>query len=366
MKIRLVEIGKLTVPLHKPFKTALRTLVTSETLVIKVHLDNGMTGWGAASPTAVITGDTLGSIRGALTEVFIPQLIGLDISNYEFILAKINGGIVRNSSSKAALDMAIYDLVGQLYHAPLYKLLGGYRSSFETDITVSVNSPEEMAKDAMCFVQDGFTVLKLKVGTDAKADIARVKQIREAVGSHIKLRLDANQGWTAKEAIRTITIMEDMGLDLELIEQPVKAGDLEGLKQVTDSVDTLILADESVFSPEDALRVLHMRGADLINIKLMKTGGIHNALKINALAESCGVECMIGCMIENKIGITAAAHLAAGKKNITRMDLDAPFLLAKEFVAGGVSFDGPRIVLPDAPGLGVVGVANLEILPHTL
>jgi len=360
VKIRSVEIGKLTVPLRKPFKTALRTLVTSETLVVKVHLENGLIGWGAAAPTAVITGDTLGSIRAALTEVLIPQLCGLDISNYESVLAKINGGIARNSSPRAALDMAVYDLVGQLYNAPLYKLLGGYRSSFETDITVSVNSAEEMVSDALKFVQDRFTTLKLKVGTDAKVDIARVKKIREAVGPSVKLRLDANQGWTAKEAIRTITIMEDMGLDIELIEQPVKAHDLDGLKHVTDSVETLILADESVFSPEDALRLLCMRGADLINIKLMKAGGIHNALKINALAESYGVECMLGCMIENKIGITAAAHLAGGKKNITRMDLDAPFLLAQEFVEGGVSFDGPRIILPVATGLGIMGVANLE------
>lgn len=361
MKIKSVEIGKLTVPLLKPFKTALRTLDTSVTLVVKVHLDNGMTGWGAASPTAVITGDTLGSIRGALTEVLIPQLIGLDISEYELVLAKINGGIVRNPSPRAALDMAVYDLVGQLYGAPLYKLLGGYRSSFETDITVSVNSPAEMAGDAIKLVQDRFTTLKLKVGTDAKIDIERVKGIRAAVGPHVKLRLDANQGWTAKEAIRTITAMEDLGLDIELIEQPVKAHDFDDLKQVTDAVDTPILADESVFSPEDAFRVLRMRAADLINIKLMKAGGIHNAIKINALAESCGVECMIGCMIENKIGITAAAHLAGGKKNITRMDLDAPFLLARECVAGGVSFDGPRILLPEEPGLGIIGVESLEV-----
>lgn len=360
MRISSIDIGKLTIPLIKPFKTALRVLEVSETLVIRVTLENGTIGWGAASPTAVITGDTLGSIRGALTEVLIPQLLGMDITNYESALAKINGGIVRNFSARAALDMAIYDLFGKLLNAPLYKVLGGNKSSFETDITVSVNSPEEMAGDAVKFVKDRFTTLKLKVGMDSKVDIQRVKSIREAVGPGIKIRLDANQGWTAKEAIRVITIMEDMNLDIELIEQPVKAHDFDGLKQVTDGVSTPILADESVFSPEDAFRVLKMRAADLINIKLMKAGGIHNALKINAMAESCGVECMIGCMIENKIGITAAAHLAGGKKNITRMDLDAPFLLAKELVEGGVTFEGPRIILPETPGLGVTGVRDLK------
>ena len=362
MKITSIDIGKLTIPLKKPFKTALRVLSVSETYVIKVTLENGLVGWGAASPTAVITGDTLGSIRGALTEVLIPQLIGMDIENYETMLAKINAGVVRNSSTRAALDMAVYDLVAKLHNAPLYKFLGGHKGSFETDITVSVNSPEEMADDARKFVSDKFNTLKLKVGIDSTIDIERVKRIREAVGPNVKIRLDANQGWNAKEAIRVITKMEDMGLDMELVEQPVKAHDIDGLKYVTDRVLTPILADESVFSPEDAFRVLQIRAADIINIKLMKAGGIYNALKINAMAESCGVECMIGQMIENTIGTAAAAHLAGAKKNITRMDLDAPFLLAQEPVEGGVSFDGPRIIISDAPGLGITAVNTLEAL----
>jgi o-succinylbenzoate synthase len=362
MKITSIEVGKLTIPLIKPFKTALRVLEVSETYVLKVSLENGMVGWGAASPTAVITGDTLGSIRGALSEALVPQLIGKDIENYESVLARINSGVVRNSSTRAALDMAVYDLVGKLYNAPLYKLLGGHKDRFETDITVSINSPEEMVGDAANFVKDKFTTLKLKVGIGADIDILRVKAIRDAVGPDIKIRLDANQGWTAKEAIRVIRKMEDMGLDIELVEQPVKAHDFEGLKFVTDNVITPVLADESVFSPQDAFRVLKMRAADIINIKLMKAGGIHNALAINAMAESCGVECMVGCMMENKIGIVAASHFAAAKKNVTRMDLDAPYLMAKEPVEGGIYFDGPQIILSNEPGLGIIKVNDLEML----
>jgi o-succinylbenzoate synthase len=352
VKITAVETHKLTVPLIKPFKTALRVLTVSETLVVKVRLENGLVGHGAASPTAVITGDTLGSISGALNEVLVPLLIGQDIINYEGLCTRLNNAVVRNSSAKAALDMAIYDLVGQIHNAPLYKLLGGHKSEFETDITVSINHVDEMVADALRAVGEGFSVLKLKVGLDAREDLHRVRSIRQAVGPAVKLRLDANQGWKAKEAIRVILAMEDAGLDVELVEQPVKAHDIEGLKQVTDSVSIPIMADESVFSPADALRVLSLRAADLINIKLMKAGGIHNALKINALAESAGVECMVGCMIENKIGVTAAAHLAAAKSNITRMDLDAPLLLTAEPIVGGITFAGPKVILPSAPGLG--------------
>jgi len=356
VKIAAVETQRLTVPLVKPFKTALRVLTVSETLAVKVRLENGLVGYGAASPTAVITGDTLGSINGALAEVLIPLLIGQDIANYEAALTRINGALVRNSSAKAALDMAIYDLVGQTYATPLYKLLGGHKHMFETDITVSINRMDEMVADALRAVNDGFTMLKLKVGLNANEDLDRVKAIRQAVGPLVKLRLDANQGWKPKEAVRAIRAMEDAALDIELVEQPVKAHDIEGLKQVTDNVSTPIMADESVFSPEDAWRVLSRRAVDLINIKLMKAGGIHNALKINALAESAGVECMVGCMIENKIGVTAAAHLAAAKSNITRMDLDAPLLLAAEPIDGGITFAGPKIVLPAAPGLGITEI----------
>jgi L-Ala-D/L-Glu epimerase len=362
MKIQSIEIGKLTIPLKKPFKTALRVLEVSETLVIKLITDDGTVGYGAASPTAVITGDTMGSIRGALAEALIPQLVGMDVVNYEALIAKINSGVVRNSSTRAALDMAVYDLVGKMYGVPVYRMLGGHKNRFETDITVSVNSPEEMSADAKGYIADGFNTLKMKVGVGADIDILRVKAVRDAVGPDIKIRLDANQGWNAKEAVRVIRRMEDMGLDIELVEQPVKYHDFEGLKFVTDNVMTPVLADESVFSPEDALRIIKMRAADIINIKLMKAGGIHNALKINAMAESAGIECMVGCMIENKIGIAAASHFAAAKKNVTRMDLDAPFLLATEPVEGGISFEGPTIILSENPGLGIVKVNDLEII----
>lgn len=226
----------------------------------------------------------------------------------------------------------------------------------ESDITVSVNSPEEMAWDASEYIKRGYRTLKTKVGVDSALDILRVKKIREAVGNDIKLRLDANQGWNAKEAVRTIRKLEDMGMNIELVEQPVKAHDIDGLKYVTDRVDTPIMADESLFTPEDAFRILKLKAADILNIKLMKCGGLHNALKINAMAESCGVECMLGSMIESKIGITAAAHLACGKLNITRVDLDAVDLMAEDPIDGGVIVTGSRHKIPEGYGLGIMGL----------
>lgn len=192
-------------------------------------------------------------------------------------------------------------------------------------------------------MQQGFDVLKIKVGKDSIAtDIERIKEVRRRIGNKIKLRLDANQGWGKKEAIFAIRKLEDLDLGIELVEQPVKAWDIAGLKQVTDRIDTLIMADESIFTPRQALEVVKNRSADLINIKLMKAGGIYQAQMINQLAEASGIECMVGSMIETKVGITAAAHFAASKRNITRFDFDAPLMMAKDIVDGGIQYRSKR------------------------
>lgn len=360
MKIEGIELKHISIPLKKSFKTALRTVDFAEDTIILIHTDNGEIGYGEAPPTGVITGDTNGGIIGAIKEHIEKALIGEEIENIEGIMYKLDKSIVKNSSARAAIDMAVYDLFGKLYNAPIYKLLGGYRNRVETDITISVNTSDEMKEDALKFVSEGFTALKMKVGMDIKKDIERVKAVREAVGKEIKIRLDANQGWNPKEAVRGIRRLEDAGVDVELVEQPVKAWDIDGLKLVTDSVETPIMADESMFSPYDAFKILSMRAADLINIKLMKCGGIHNALKIVSIAESCGVECMIGSMIESKVSITAAAQLAGAKRNITRFDLDAVVLLAEDPVKGGLRIQAPSVILPDRPGLGIDKIEGLK------
>ncbi|WP_066069009.1 mandelate racemase/muconate lactonizing enzyme family protein [Neobacillus soli] len=354
MIIEQIETFRVAVPLIKPFKTALRTVTTAEAIFVKVSCDNGIVGWGEAPPTVVITGDSLLSIESAIHHVIKPFLEKKSLLNYELIFQGLKTSLVGNSSAKAAVDMALYDCLAQYCKLPLYQFLGGHKKELETDFTVSVNGPEEMGDDAVSYIQKGFNVLKVKVGKDDIAtDLERIREVRNRVGTEIKIRLDANQGWTAKDAIRAIRKMEDSGLGIELVEQPVKADDIEGLKQVTDHVDTLIMADESVFTPKQAFQVLKTRSADLINIKLMKAGGIYQAQIINQLAETCGVECMVGSMIETRLGITAAAHFAASKQNITRYDFDAPLMLAREIVDGGIQYNSRFITLSEAPGLGI-------------
>lgn len=356
MMIKDIQLGTIRIPLARPFKTALRTVEHVDDILVRIETDAGEFGYGEAPPTAVITGDTRGSIAEAIRAFIAPAILGMDVENIDGIMHRVNTCMVKNTSAKAAVDMAVYDLLGKRFHAPLYQLLGGYRSQFETDITISVNAVDQMVADSLDAVQNGFTILKVKVGKEGLADVERISEIRRAVGPHVTIRVDANQGWTAKDSVRIITAMEDKGLDIELVEQPVPAHDLSGMQYVTSRVSTPILADESVFSPENAVEIIQMCAADLINIKLMKAGGIYNALKICAVAESYGVECMIGCMLESKLAVTAAAHLAAAKRVITRADLDGPSLCAVDPYEGGPIFAGSTVTLGDGAGLGIANV----------
>ncbi len=359
MIIKDIEIGEIFIPLAKPFKTALRTVENVEDIVIKITTDTGQEGYGEAPPTAVITGDTKGSIVTAVRDFIKPALTGMEIENLDGIFGRLDSCIVKNTSAKAAVDMAVYDLYAKRYQAPLYRLLGGSKTEIETDITISVNPIPEMVADSLDAVKQGYRILKIKVGKEGMKDIERIAEIRSAVGPDIRLRVDANQGWNAKQSVRIITAMEEKGLDIELVEQPVPAHDIKGMQFVTANVATPVLADESVFSPEDAIEIIRSRAADLINIKLMKTGGIHNALKICDVAEVYGVECMIGCMLEGKLSVSAAAHLAAAKGIITRADLDGPSLCRTDPFPGGPVYEGAYIRMNESPGIGINSIPCL-------
>jgi L-Ala-D/L-Glu epimerase len=363
MKITSIDIGMLRVPLKTPFKTALRTVNQVEDLVVLVRTDTGHVGHGEAAATAVITGDTHGSMIEAIRHIITPRLIGQDIADLNRVTQLIQGSLERNFGAKAAVEIAVYDLFGQLYGAPLYRILGGGDPVITTDITISVDYIDKMVADSLDAVARGFESLKIKVGKDIGVDIERVKAIYAAVEGRALLRLDANQGWTAKQAVFAMHALENAGVRLELLEQPVKAQDIAGLKYVTERVHTPVMADESVFGPVEVIELITQRAADIINIKLMKTGGISNAIRIADIAALYGVECMIGCMIETSISVAAAVHLAVAKSSvITKVDLDGPSLCAFNPVDGGVVFNESEISIGDGPGLGIREIRGLEML----
>lgn len=362
MKITEVRLGTISVPLRVPFKTALRSVSSVEDIIVEIHTDTGHVGYGEAPPTGAITGDTTGAIIGALKDHIIKTIVGRDVDEFEDLLQAMNKCIVKNTSAKAAVDMALYDLYGQLYKVPVYKMLGGSRKKIITDITISVNSPEEMASDTLNAVSRGYDTLKVKVGANPELDVARLTAVRQAAGPERRLRIDANQAWSPKQAVRILNQMQEKGLDIEFVEQPVAAHDFEGLRYVTQRSYVPVLADESVFSPTDAMKIMQMGAADLVNIKLMKCGGLYNALQIASAAEVYGVECMIGCMLEAKISVNAAVHLACAKNIITKIDLDGPVLCSEDPILGGAVFNEQEITVSDEPGLGIKGIEGLRYL----
>ena len=361
MKISRISIGTISIPLITPFKTALRTVDQIQDLIVRVTLDSGETGYGEAPPTAAITGETSQSIEAALRDYLAPTVRGLDPTDRDELFGRLEKAIAKNTSAKAALDIAIHDATARALGLPLFRMLGSkapdqVRTSLETDLTISVNDPETMAADTRAAIARGFRILKVKVGKGGTVDVERVRRVREAAGKDAILRIDANQGWTPEEAVRTIGMMEDAGLNIELVEQPVSYHDFKGMQYVTAHTATPVLADESVFAPEDAVRIIEERGADLINIKLMKTGGIYPAEKICDLAEQAGVSCMMGCMLESAVSVSGAVHLAAARSIFTFCDLDGPSLCASNPYAGGPEYRESQIFLPETPGVGITQV----------
>jgi L-Ala-D/L-Glu epimerase len=363
MRITNIRFGKLKVPLITPFKTAIRSVQNITDLVVIIDTDSGHVGYGSAPSTPLITGDTHQSIQAAIETIIGPQIMGMDIVELGDICQKIKRAMVGNPSAKAALEIAVYDLWGKLHKAPLYALLGGGKQHLRTDLTISVDHIDKMLSDAQLALNNGFDVLKIKIGTNIKEDIERVAAIYQSVGHAATIRLDVNQGWTAKQTVFALQKLEAKGVELELIEQPVKSHDIDGMRYICQRVNTPVMADESAFSSMQVLELIRTGAADIINIKLMKCGGISEALSIANIAQQHNVACMMGCMLEGSISVAAAAHIASARAaSIPLLDLDGPALGQFDPVLGGVDFNKANITLGEGPGLGIEKITGLEEL----
>ena len=323
MKIIDYRIGTMNIPLNKPFITSLRRVDSVESIILIVETDNGLCGYGSSAETKVITGDTKASIIEAI-HVILDEIKSMELESYNFVFQKINEAIIGNPSAKATVDMAIYDLLSKALKMPLYQYLGGKSQLIHSDMTISMQDPEIMVQDSIEAYEAGFKSLKIKLGENIQKDYIRIAHIFKRLGNHVSYRIDANQGWSPKDSVKIIKELDELGVNVELIEQPVHYKDFEGLKYVTDRVNVPILADESVFSFNEAVRIIENRAADLINIKLMKTGGIYNAIAISRLAQEKRITCMIGSMMESPISINAALNFALAYQNVKLFDLDVP------------------------------------------
>lgn len=353
MKIERIDIYKLNIAFKHPLKVAIGLSKGAENVVVKISTNTGLIGWGESSTSSYITGGSQES--DYVTAQHLARLIkGKDPLAIESRMAEINGFTVGEPSIRSAFDMALYDILGKAANLPLYKLLGGEKRPIRTDLTIGIqDSVEQTVARARSIVEQGFDAIKLKVGRPGLEDVAHVKAVREAIGPDIHLKMDSNQGWDYPTAVANIQAMQSF--NLQYSEQPLKAWDYDNLRRLREKVELPICADESVFDDKDALKLVSTGAADYLNIKLGKSGGIHTALKINAIAEAAGCKCMIGCFGESRLASSAAAHLAMARPNIHFLDLDSAYDLKEDPVIGGMTYDediGGRIHVTDEPGHG--------------
>jgi len=351
VKITDIDVKIFRVPFLKPYRIALGEISGTETAIVRVTTEDGTVGYGEGAPYHAVTGDYPEDIP-----IFLHRARGLLIGRDSDDIAGIHAALARESAAstpaRAAVDIALYDLLGKHANMPLYRLLGGADPRVVTDCTIGIMEREAMVSRARELVGAGFRVIKVKTGLSVKDDIENLRSIRREIGDDIPLRIDANQGWDARTAIRAMKALEEIGIDE--VEQPLPAFDLPGLAFVRANISQRLMLDESVHSPADALRAVTAGACDVINIKLMKCCGILGGLRINAVAQAAGIPCMVGCMLETKVAVSAGAHLAASQPNITLADLDSHLKLGGNgVITGGFTQAGSDITLTDRPGLGV-------------
>jgi len=348
-QITSVDIYKADIEFKEPFRIAIMEILSAQSVFIKINTNQGHYGFGEANPTGGITGETQAiNLAGGVD--LAKLLLNKDPLNIEERMQEIDRFLIHNSSLRSAFDMALYDLLGKAAELPLYALLGGGKRSFWTDNTIGIADPDYMAKKALDYKNRGFQAIKVKLGTTKDQDVERIKKIRKAIGDDLPIRIDANQGWDYKTAVATLHALESMGI--EYCEQPIACWDYENMRRIRQNTSIAIMADESLFDHHDAFKLASMGCCDYFNIKLAKCGGIHTALKINAIAEGAGIPCMVGCMTETRLGLTAAAHLVSARPNIHYADLDGYLFMKSDPVVGGSRYNVGEITLPDTPGHG--------------
>ncbi|PWH07363.1 dipeptide epimerase [Brachybacterium endophyticum] len=346
-------------PLKRPFVTAARRTEAVHYVVAEVELADGTVGQGSSAETVAVTGESADSIAACLTGPLRGALEGAD-GHLAELSRRIATAVPGSTSAKASLDVALHDAAARVERLPLVELLGGHSCGHLTnDMTISLEDPAVMASRAAEAVAGGEQILKIKLGQDIEQDRRRLDAVMEAA-PQATLRLDANQGWKAAEAISIISGFERDGLPIELVEQPVPAGDIAGLARVRAEVATPVMADEAVWSAEDARRIVDAGAADLLNIKLAKTGGLRGALAVADVALEAGIACMVGSMMEPRISITAAAHLAFAHPAIALIDLDPPAWFTSTAPSGGYRQRGAELELVGGPGLGLAMLAPTQ------
>ena len=349
MKITQTDIFQFSIPME-PFTIATGTMDFAQNVFIRIHTDTEHYGVGECSAFPMIVGETQETCL-AMAKDFAQLIKGKDPLAIDARLEDLHLFSAHNSTIKSAFDMAFYDLAAKNSGQALYKYLGGKKRVIETDMTIGIAEPELMADTAAKYQSQGASILKIKLGKNPEEDLRRIKAIRKRLGEKMRLRIDANQGWTFEEALWCLNEMED--INIEFCEQPMRTWYDDKLPELRQKTNIKIMADESCYNHHDARKLINSASCDYINIKFAKSGGINEAIKIHQIATDSGISCMIGSMLESRIALSANLHFAYACPGISFFDLDTCLLghLADP-VIGGLRYNGYFLDIDDKPGIG--------------
>lgn len=349
MKITHTEIYRFSIPME-PFVIATGTMHFAQNVLIRIHTDAGIHGVGECSAFPMIVGETQETCL-AMAKDFAQILIGKDPLDIPERMNDLLGYAAHNGTIKSAFDMALFDIAAKHADLPLYRFLGGQKRSVETDMTIGIDSPENMALSALKYQQQGCRILKIKLGKKVHEDIERVRQIREAVGDVMTIRLDANQGWNFDDALYALGALTPF--NIEFCEQPMRTWFDDRLPELKANSPIKLMADESCYNHHDARKLINSQSTEYLNIKFSKSGGILEAQKIHEVALQTGTKCMIGSMLESRIALTANLHFALSSPNVIFFDLDTCLLgHLVDPVIGGLTYDGFFLDVPENSGIG--------------
>ena len=350
MKIKHIEVWEVEMRLSEPYTIAYESISSTINLFLLIETNTGISGLGCAAPDPQVTGETSEDIH-QICKTSLPDLImNFDPMRAALLMHRLQAAYAGKPSLLAMIDMALYDILGKVANLPVYKILGGFRNRMKTSVTIGILPLHETVSKAKDCIQKGFHSLKIKGGQDVDSDIERIHRVREVVGKHIEIRFDANQGYNEDQTLKFVTGTQKTGL--ELIEQPTPKGQPDMLGRITTKIPIPVMADESLISLRDAFRLARKELVDMVNIKLMKVGGIAEALQINAVAKAAGLETMVGCMDEAAISIAAGLHFALARPNVLYADLDGHLDLIDDPTSGAVILRDGILYPTNTPGLG--------------